>query len=231
MRGFGRRRMPSSAAALVLAALMFFPLSLVAQEFAGGVVPDTTLRRADLVELVTLDTTIHLDIRYATSGNFLRRPVYAQARAFLQRPAAEALLRAHRRLRAMGYGILVFDGYRPWQVTREFWDETPPSRRAFVANPRTGSRHNRGCAVDCSLFDLRTGREVAMPTPYDDFTGASAARAAAGTAAERERRDLLCRVMEGEGFHVESNEWWHFDYRGWRKFPVLDVPFERIPSR
>ncbi len=217
------------AAALVLAALMFRPPA--AQGIAGGVVPDTTLRMADLVEIVTLDSTIHLDIRYATPGNFMRRPMYAQARAFLQRPAAEALLRAHRRLRAMGYGILVFDGYRPWRVTREFWDETPPSRRSFVADPRTGSRHNRGCAVDCSLYDLRTGQEVAMPTPYDDFTGAAAARAAAGTAPERERRDLLRRVMEGEGFRVESNEWWHFDYRGWRKFPVLDVPFERIPSR
>jgi D-alanyl-D-alanine dipeptidase len=193
-----------------------------------AVVPDTTLRRADLVELVRLDSTIRLDIRYATSHNFMGRPMYAQALAFLQRPAAAALVRAHRRLRTLGYGILVFDGYRPWRVTKKFWDETPPSRRAFVADPRKGSRHNRGCAVDCSLYDSRTLCEVAMPTAYDTFTDSSAARAACGTFEQRRRRDLLRRVMEREGFRVDPKEWWHFDYRGWADFPVLDVPLERI---
>jgi len=223
--------MPSGAAALVLAASLFFPLSLHAQRAVGAVVPDTTLRFADLVELVTLDSTIRLDIRYATERNFMRRPMYAQARAFLQRSAAKALVRVHRKLRALGYGILAFDGYRPWRVTKKFWDETPPSRRAFVADPRKGSRHNRGCAIDCSLYDLRTGREVAMPTPYDDFTAAAGSRAMSGTAVERRLRDLLRRMMEGEGFRVEPGEWWHFDFREWRKYPVLDVPFEAIPAQ
>lgn len=222
---------PSGAAALVLAALLFLPPPILAQRVRSGVVPDTTLQRADLIELVTLDSTIHLDIRYATARNFMRRPMYAQARAFLQRSAAAALVRAHRTLRAMGYGILAFDGYRPWHVTKKFWDETTPSEHAFVANPRTGSRHNRGCAIDCSLYDLRTGREVGMPTPYDDFSRAAAARSMSGTAEQRARRDLLRKVMEGEGFRVEPGEWWHFDYRDWRKYPVLDVPFERIPAR
>jgi D-alanyl-D-alanine dipeptidase len=224
------RRITAGAAAVVLAALLFLPPTALCRQDGGGVVPDTTLRRADLVELVRLDSTIRLDVRYATSRNFMGRPMYALARVYLQRPAAEALVRAHRRLKAMGYGILVFDGYRPWRVTRLFWEETPPSRRAFVADPRKGSRHNRGCAVDCSLYDLRTGSEVPMPTSYDAFTDSAAARAACGSPAQRGSRDLLRQVMEREGFRVEPKEWWHFDYRDWRNFRVLDVPFERIPA-
>jgi D-alanyl-D-alanine dipeptidase len=222
-------RIPRLAAALVLAALVFLALPLSAGQDSAAVHPDTTLQHADLVELVRLDSTIHLDIRYATSRNFMRRPMYDQARAFLQRSAANALIRVHRRLRKLGYGILVFDGYRPWRVTKKFWDETPPLQHRFVANPRKGSRHNRGCAVDCSLYDLRTGREVAMPTPYDDFTNAAAARAWSGTQEERRTRDLLRTAMEREGFRVEKEEWWHFDYKAWRTSPVLDVPFDRIP--
>ena len=129
-----------------------------------------TFRQADLVELVALDPTIRLDVRYATANNFVGRPVYTEARAFLQRPAAEALVRAHRALREQGYGLLVFDGYRPWAVTKLFWDVTPPAQREFVANPKQGSKHNRGCAVDLSLYDLATGREVEMPSAYDEMS-------------------------------------------------------------
>ena len=116
-------------------------------------------RQTDLVEITGLDPTIRLDIRYATTNNFMHRPVYAEAKAFLQRPAAEALLRAHRSLKSKGYGIVVFDGYRPWSVTKLFWDSASDAERKieFVANPKKGSRHNRGCAADISLFELSTG--------------------------------------------------------------------------
>src|SRR4051794_12019358 len=114
-------------------------------------------RNADLVELHVLDPTIRLDIRYATPNNLAGRAVYAEARAFLQRPAADALIRAHRALRAQAFGLLIFDGYRPWRVTKLFWDITPPEKREFVADPAKGSKHNRGCAVDLSLFALATG--------------------------------------------------------------------------
>src|SRR4029079_19084019 len=120
--------------------------------------------------LVKLDSTIHLDIRCATARNFLGQPLYTQARAFLQRPAAEALVRVQRSLRDQGYGLLIHDGYRPWYVTRMFWDATPPAQHEFVANPATGSRHNRGCAVDLSLYDFRTGKPVEMPGTYDEFS-------------------------------------------------------------
>jgi D-alanyl-D-alanine dipeptidase len=157
----------------------------------------------DLVELVKIDSTIKLDIRYATSNNFMKRRVYSQARAFLQRPAAEALLRAHSKLRERGYGILVFDGYRPWFVTKKFWDETPQSKRIYVANPRKGSKHNRGSAVDCSLYDLKTGREVKMPSPYDDFTKKAEANYSGGADEQRRARSILRSALEAEGFTVK----------------------------
>lgn len=187
-------------------------------------------READLVELVTLDPTIRLDIRYATRDNFLSTPVYTQARAFLQRPAAEALVAAHRELKQHGYGLLVHDAYRPWYVTRIFWDATPPQQREFVADPAKGSRHNRGCAVDVTLYDLRTGEAVTMPGLYDEMSERSAADYRGGTVAQRRRRDLLRRVMERHGFAVLPNEWWHFDYRDWEQFPILNLPFEELTN-
>lgn len=186
-------------------------------------------RSADLVELTALDPSIHLDIRYATDKNIVGRPVYRQARAFLQRPAAEALVRAHRALEAQGYGVLVFDGYRPWAVTRDFWDSVRKDQRAFVANPRKGSKHNRGSAVDLTLYDRATGREVEMPSAYDETSERSSPHYRGGTAAQRAARDLLRQAMEHEGFEVEPNEWWHFNHADWRAYPILDIPFEAVP--
>ncbi len=185
-------------------------------------------RKSDLVEVVKLDSTIRLDIRYATANNFMKRPMYTQARAFLQRPAAEALVRAHRKLKTHGFGILLFDAYRPWEVTKKFWDETPPAQRKFVANPKNGSKHNRGCAVDVSLYDLQTGKEVPMPSAYDEFTPRAAARYEGGTVQQRRTRDLLRRVMEAEGFAVHPDEWWHFDYHSWPDYPVMNIPFDSL---
>lgn len=187
-----------------------------------------TWRAPDLVELARIDSTIRLDIRYATANNFMKRRMYSEARAFLQRPAAEALVRANRILHKKGFGVLVFDGYRPWSVTKKFWDETPPPKRKFVANPRKGSKHNRGCAVDCSLYDVGTGKEVTMPSPYDDFTKKAAAEYAGGTREQRTTRRVLRAALEAEGFTVNPNEWWHFDYKDWKKYRVLDIQFEQI---
>ncbi len=188
-------------------------------------------RAPDLVELIVLDATIHLDIRYATPDNIVHRPVYREARAFLQRFAAEALVRAHRALAEKGFGVLVFDGYRPWRVTKIFWESVRPDQRNFVADPRKGSKHNRGCAVDLSLYDLATGSEVSMPSAYDETSERASPDYRGGTAEQRERRDLLRRAMEKEGFTVEPNEWWHFNYKDWREYPILDIPFEEILRR
>jgi D-alanyl-D-alanine dipeptidase len=184
----------------------------------------------DLVEVVRLDSTIHLDIRYATANNFMGRPMYSGSRAFLQHPAAMALVRIHQALKKVGYGVLLFDGYRPWAVTKKFWDETPPQKRKFVASPSKGSKHNRGCAVDLSLYDLNTGREVEMPSPYDEFSDRAASNYQGGTAEQRRTRALLRTAMVAEGFSIEPSEWWHFDYRDWARYPILDVPFESLST-
>jgi D-alanyl-D-alanine dipeptidase len=187
-------------------------------------------RPAGLVELAPLDSSIHLDIRYATANNFLGTPVYAQARAFLQRPAAEALLRAVRRLAPLGYGVLIHDAYRPWYVTKVFWEATPPDKRIFVADPKDGSRHNRGCAIDLTLYDLKTGAPVEMPGGYDEMSERSYPEYPGGTSLARWHRDLLRRVMEAEGFTVYEAEWWHFDYRDWKSYRIGNIPFDQIGS-
>jgi zinc D-Ala-D-Ala dipeptidase len=187
-------------------------------------------RDAELVELIRLDPGIRLDIRYATTNNFMHRRMYKQPRAFLQRPAAEALARVNCALHAKGYGLLVFDAYRPWAVTKMFWDNASDAERKieFVANPKKGSRHNRGCAVDLSLFDLQTGQLVTMPSDYDEFSERAFPNYGGGPPEARALRDLLRAAMEAEGFAVYLSEWWHFDYRDWRQYRILNVTFERI---
>jgi D-alanyl-D-alanine dipeptidase len=186
------------------------------------------LRKPDLVELVTLDSTIKLDIRYASTNNFMSTPFYSQARAFMQKPAAEAVVRANKALKAQGYGLIIHDGYRPWYVTKMFWDGTPADKHDFVANPIPGSKHNRGCAVDLSLYDLKTGQEVQMPSGYDEMSERSYPDYKGGTAEETKRREILRKAMEAKGFTVEPHEWWHFDYKDWEKYPVMNVPFEKL---
>lgn len=188
-------------------------------------------RPADLVDLTTIDPAIKLDVRYATSNNFLGAPVYEQAKAFLQRPAAEALGRAAQRLRPQGYGLLIHDAYRPWYVTKIFWDATPDDKKIFVANPQEGSRHNRGCAVDLTLYDLKTGAEVPMTGDYDEMSERSYAFYPGGTSLERWDRDLLRNALEAGGFSVYPYEWWHFDYKDWQQYPILNVPFQQLSHR
>ncbi len=186
------------------------------------------LLRPELVELSSLDSTIRYDIRYASTNNFMGAAFYSQAKAFLQRPAAEALVRVHHRLREQGFGLLIHDAYRPWSVTKMFWDATPRAQRSFVANPSKGSKHNRGCAVDVSLYELGTGTVVEMPSGYDEFSHRAYADYPGGTARQRWYRQVLRDAMEQEGFTVERVEWWHFDHKDWKRYPVMNVEFERI---
>jgi D-alanyl-D-alanine dipeptidase len=187
-------------------------------------------RAPDLVELAPLDSSIHLDIRYATSNDFLGIPVYSQARAFLQRPAAEALLHVQQKLKPLGYGLLIHDAYRPWYVTKIFWDATPPEGKIFVADPAQGSRHNRGCAADLTLYDLASGKPIEMPGTYDEMSPRSFPLYPGGTSLQRWHRDLLRRAMESEGFTVYEAEWWHFDYKDWKEYGILNIPFEKFAS-
>jgi zinc D-Ala-D-Ala dipeptidase len=221
-----RRTLPALLCALLL--LSTHAVGRQAQAPAGPPREEGTFREPDLVELKKLDKSFKLDVRYATANNFAGRAVYKEARAFLQRPAAEALVRVSRALRAKGYGLSVFDGYRPWSVTKLFWEITPADKKQFVADPARGSRHNRGCAVDLTLYDLKTGRQVSMPGEYDEMSERSHIDYAGGTPEQRRLRDLLRAAMEAEGFNPYAPEWWHYDFRDWRQYPILDLSFDEV---
>jgi CubicO group peptidase (beta-lactamase class C family)/D-alanyl-D-alanine dipeptidase len=206
------------------------PVSELLKEALAALPPKEVgeVRESDLVDLARLDPTIKLEIRYASTNNFLGSVFYSEPRAFLQRPAAEALVRAHRKLKEQGYGLLIHDAYRPWYVTKVFWDATPDDKKIFVADPSRGSRHNRGAAVDLTLYDLKTGNPVEMVGTYDETTDRSYPDYPGGTSLQRWHRELLRAAMESEGFTVYEAEWWHFDYKDWQQYPVGNVPFDKV---
>ena len=186
--------------------------------------------RPDLVELVKLDPTLKLDIHYASENNFLGVPVYREARAFMERPAAEAVARANQKLHRQGLGLLIFDGYRPWFVTKILWDATRDAEHPYLADPAAGSRHNRGCAVDLTLYDLKSGQPLAMPSTYDEFSENAYPEYPGGSGDERAHRMLLRELMEAEGFTIYPTEWWHFDYKDWRRYPIINLPFDKLAA-
>lgn len=186
---------------------------------------------ANMVELKALIPTIKLDIRYATTNNLFGTVFYSEPRAFMQRPAAESLERANRKLNLLGYGLLIHDAYRPWYVTKVFWEATPDDKKIFVADPSKGSRHNRGAAVDLTLYDLKTGKPVEMVSTYDETTDRAYPDYPGGTSLQRWYRQLLRDTMESEGFSVYEAEWWHFDYKDWRRYPIGNLPFDQLGTQ
>ena len=222
--------------ALRLAALLFVAACAAhvpVNRYGLQVVPDTaTYRRlaearpdTRLVDVETLG--IPIDIRYATADNFMKRPLYPVAKAYLRAPAARALAEASRELAGRGLGVKVYDAYRPYRVTEAMWE--PIRNPDYVADPAKGSRHNRGAAVDLTVIDLKTGAEVTMPTGYDDFTERAAQSFADLPPEAIANRALLRDVMTKHGFEPLPSEWWHFDFKGWREFDLMDVPLEELP--
>ena len=185
-------------------------------------------RDSELVEVTSLEGGIRLDVRYSTTNNFMSSVFYDEPRVFLQRPAAEAVVRVHRALAEHGFGLLLHDGYRPWYVTKMFFDATPQSQKIFVANPANGSRHNRGSAIDLTLYDLATGEPVDMVGGFDEFSPRSFANYPGGTSRQRWLRELLRRAMEAEGFTVYEAEWWHFDHEDWREYAIQNATFDEL---
>ena len=185
-------------------------------------------RDSELVEVTSIEPGIRLDVRYATTNNFMSSVFYDEPRVFLQRPAAEAVARAHRALAEHGYGLLLHDGYRPWYVTKMFFDATPESQKIFVANPANGSRHNRGAAIDLNLYDLATGEAADMVGTFDEFSPRSFPNYPGGTSRQRWLRELLRRTMEAEGFTVYEAEWWHFDHEDWREYALQNATFDEL---
>lgn len=198
----------------------------ISADKAAALLPDDPKR---LLELIKLDPAIRLDMRYATANNFTGRILYDEARAFLAAPAAQAVARASKMAQADGFGLTIYDAYRPWRITKKLWDATPVGpKKEYVANPKRGSKHNRGCAVDLTLHDLQTGQLVDMPTEFDDFSEKAHRDYMGASTAAIANRARLASYLEAEGFVGLSNEWWHFDFTGWAQFPVMDIPFNKI---
>lgn len=179
----------------------------------------------DLVNVWKLDTTIVLDIRYATTNNFTGKKVYDEAKFFLRNEPAHKILEVQKELKSLGLGLKIFDGYRPLCVQKKFWEIMPDER--YVANPEKGSRHNRGAAVDLTLID-KNGEEIPMPTPYDDFTEKASRNYFDLPAQIIVNRKFLEYLMKKYGFEGLPTEWWHFDFNGWEKYDVLDVDFKEL---
>lgn len=223
------KRAINLAALFFVAACATVPLN----QYGLHVVPDVSTYRklvqadADkrLVDLASLG--IPLDIRYATADNFMKKPLYPVAKAYLRAPAARALADVEHDLAARGLGIKVYDAYRPYRVTEAMWE--PIKNPDFVADPAKGSRHNRGAAVDLTLIDPHTGTEVPMPTGYDDFTERAAHAYMDLPADALANRTLLRDVMVKHGFDPLPSEWWHYDFRGWEGFELMDVGLEELP--
>ncbi|MEG4229739.1 M15 family metallopeptidase [Microcoleus sp. N9_B2] len=181
---------------------------------------------ARLVDIRKVNPNIRLDIRYATANNFLKRKLYSQAKCALRSSVAQKLALVQTDLEKIGLGLKVYDCYRPFSVTKQMWEFLPDPN--YVANPARGSRHNRGAAVDLTLVD-RTGKELEMPTPYDDFTKKAHADYQGGSAQSRKNRQVLKDAMKKQGFIGITTEWWHFDSEDWQKFAILDVSLGAIP--
>ncbi len=181
-----------------------------------------------LVELVKVIPNLKLDIRYATKNNFTGVEVYPSAKAYARKPVALALKKVQKDLKKLGLGLKIYDAYRPYAITVKFWQVTPTDKKAFVANPAKGSRHNRGCAVDLTLINLKTGKEIAMPTPYDSFKPEADPNYMALSPEVLKNRKLLIKLMENNGFKVIGNEWWHFDFTGWENYELMDIAFKDL---
>ncbi|TDG37485.1 D-alanyl-D-alanine dipeptidase [Pedobacter changchengzhani] len=180
----------------------------------------------ELVEIKKAIPTIKLDIRYATKHNFMQQVMYKQARAFARKPVVDALKKIQAELKHQGLGLKIFDGYRPYQITVTFYKKA--SNKNFVANPAKGSKHNRGCALDLTIINLKTGKELIMPTPYDSFAKEAAADFDNLTPEIKANRDYLIKIMAKYGLKVLHNEWWHYDFIDWQAYDLMDIPFYKL---
>lgn len=183
----------------------------------------------ELVNLAEVAPELVFEIGYATEKNFTGKKIYSLARAYARKPVAAALKKAQKEFNTLGYGIKVFDAYRPYKATVKFYEEYHDT--TYVASPYRGSRHNRGCALDMTIIDLTTGRELPMPTPWDSFDKAAWPSAEVSDPVIRRNRDLLISVMERNGFTVYEHEWWHFDFNGWKAYEVMDIDFEELETK
>ncbi len=181
-----------------------------------------------LLDLEILIPNLKKDVKYATTDNVTKHILYETPGVFLRLPAAHALRNVAAELALNGIGLVIYDGYRPYAVTKKIWEFVLDED--FAASPKTGSRHNRGCAIDLGLYDLKTGELLEMPTVFDEFTPKAGHGYQELPLSVRANRALLRSVMEKHGFQVLESEWWHYDFRDWKKFDLMDIPFTVLRS-
>jgi D-alanyl-D-alanine dipeptidase len=234
-RGTEAQRKSNLSTALCLCVsvvFLYFPLfgqnkyGLKATTYDGYLKTVKLNPEKQLLDLEKFIPGIVLDIRYATTNNFTGERIYNLAKAYARKPVAEALKKIQEELHPQGLGIKIFDAYRPYKATVKFYEVYKDT--TYVASPYKGSRHNRGCALDLTLIDLKTGQELKMPTGYDSFSKAAWPSTPVTDPLIRKNRTLLINVMQKHGFRVNSSEWWHFDFIGWKKYEVLDIDFEEL---
>lgn len=222
---------------VAMAAFLLFQVTSIAQNsnpYNLPVVSDTAVYaaqcRADsnnlMVDLAFYAPDIQLDIRYATFENFTGQILYPEAKAFVRLPVAKALKRVQENLSSKGVGLKIYDAYRPYSVTLRMWELMGDTN--YVAAPWLGSRHNRGCAVDVTVVDSTSGNELEMPTVFDEFGPRSSATYPDLPSVVLENRNSLIEVMRRYGFQVLETEWWHFDFEGWEKYPLMDISFSDL---
>ena len=185
--------------------------------------------KKELVDLEKYIPNLVLDIRYATTNNFTKEKIYNLAKAYARKPVAESLKKVQAELKLIGLGIKVFDAYRPYKATVKFYEIYRDT--TYVASPYRGSRHNRGCAIDMTLINLKTGKELKMPTAYDSFQKAAWPSTPVKDPEIKKNRDQIINIMQKHGFKVNSSEWWHFDFIGWKNYEVLDIDFEELEKQ
>lgn len=194
-------------------------------EYRAAVKLDSSKRMVELKEKIP---SIVYDLRYATVNNFMRRLMYpaGTTTTYLRLPAAIALGKVQAELQQLGYGLKVYDAYRPYSVTEKFWELVKDER--YVANPSKGSGHNRGVAIDLTLINLSTMLELEMGTGFDNFSDSAHHSFRSLDKEILRNRKLLRQTMEKFGFAAYENEWWHYALPGSSRYEILDISFRKF---
>lgn len=193
---------------------------------SGSILLHAKTSEVNLIDITKVNASIRIDCVYATARNFTKTQVYLKPVCYLLQPVAGQLAQVQKKLEKEGLGLLVWDAYRPLAAQQRLWDICPDER--YVSPPKQGGRHTRGTAVDLTLVKMSDGKPLEMGTGHDDFTEKAYAACTTISQEAQKNRKKLRDIMMAHGFEPYQYEWWHFDYKGWRDYPVLEIDFDLI---
>ncbi len=194
-----------------------------------NILHSTVISNADkqMIDLKKLIPNISFDLKYATDDNFMHQTLYPHiTTTYLRWPAVKALQLIQRELNAKGLSLKIFDAYRPYAVTEKMWEPIKDER--YVADPKKGSGHNRGIAVDLTIINLKTKKELTMGTGFDNFSDTAHQSFTALPEEVLQNKILLKTIMEKYGFTPLDTEWWHYSLPNAKNFELLDIPFKAL---